>query len=102
MIDTYFEVEENRKDFKYYEDACKDLPDGTQPDLIPAGEHFTDHPIWTPREYFLMVFESRVTLQLVPEWSELVDQLTEVISNYVCVDGSVPFNPMQQRFPQVQ
>lgn len=83
MIDTYFEVEENRKDFKYYEDACKDLPDGTQPDLIPAGEHFTDHPIWTPREYFLMVFESRVTLQLVPEWSELVDQLTEVISNYI-------------------
>ncbi|KAJ6443309.1 cytochrome b5 [Purpureocillium lavendulum] len=82
LIDTFYETEEDRKDTKYYEDRCHELPPGSRHDLIPAGNHLLDAPIWTPRAYFLMVFESRMTLQVVPEWTEVVDRLEAGIRTY--------------------
>lgn len=80
FVDTYYESEENRKNAEYYEDL-EGLPAGERPDLLPAGDHLT--PIWTPREYFLMVFESRMTLQVVPEWKDIVERLEEGVVSYV-------------------
>lgn len=84
FVDTYYEQEEYRRHAEYHNDLeglpADKLPD-LLPDLLPAGDHLT--PIWTPREYFLMVFESRVRLQVVPEWQDIVERLEEGMANYV-------------------
>ena len=86
LVDTYFEENlDSRRNCEYFEDMCESLQPNThvRPDLIPAGEHLVNSPIWTPREYFLMVLESRLA-QIVKEWVSLVDWTRRDIVDYVC------------------
>ena len=88
LVDTYFEEDPKMKrDCKYFEDIYEsDAP--LPPDFIPAGAHTTNLPIWTPREYFLKVLESRLA-QIVKEWENLVDWITHDILDYVCLQCQV-------------
>lgn len=84
FVDTYYEAADVRRDIASYDADYDTLPPGKRPDYIPAGEHLTDKSIWTPREYFLMVFESRMGDQVVKEWSDIVGRLKEAVQDYVC------------------
>jgi hypothetical protein len=87
FVDTYFEeAQESKRDLKYFEFVCENHQDNAhvRPDLIPAGDSFADHPIWTPREYFLHVLESRLA-QVVKEWDNLIGWTAYDIDDYVSI-----------------
>ncbi|KAL8723308.1 MAG: hypothetical protein Q9225_000360 [Loekoesia sp. 1 TL-2023] len=63
--ETYFGSEET---IEFYHERGLDAPLG--------GARPTHYPIWNPREYFLLVFTSRMN-QITKEWSNLVIALEE-------------------------
>src|SRR6266566_5156923 len=90
LVDTYLEENpEDRRDCKYFEDECQGQNDHHLcPDLIPAGAHIAQTPIWTPREYFLGVLGSRL-VQVVKEWKNVVEWIERDILAYVGLRESI-------------
>lgn len=86
LADTYFEGPENKEDLDHHGGLCFGLPASLNTSPVPAGDDTTERQIWTPREYFLIVFESRIRLQVLPEWEEISGRLEEAVENMVC-DG---------------
>lgn len=76
LVDTYFGSEESIH--RYFENSnlgeCYDPPSG--------GYVTMDFPCYDPREYFLIKVERR-TLQVVKEFSVLVDTFEERMDDYV-------------------
>jgi hypothetical protein len=56
-----------------------------RPDPLAAGQINAHEPIWTPREYFLKVFQVRMH-QILREWNYIADKVDEGVKQYVqCV-----------------
>lgn len=80
FIDTYYkntqtgtwssdqESTMNQESVEYYTEQCVV---GVSPDPLTAGQYDAEPPVWTPREYFLRVLESRVK-QVNREWHNTV------------------------------
>lgn len=83
FVDTYFDDESVRRDMRYYD--SDDLP--FTPDLIPGGYRDLSHSVRTPREYFLVVLDSRVA-EVVAEWESVLSRISCGVS---CVE-----DPMEQ------
>jgi len=67
------------------------LQDGDCPFLEdPMAQVDANQPIYDPREYFLLVFQSRIT-RIVEEWKFLVRWTERHISAYVCSFSFVSF-----------
>lgn len=65
----------------------RDLEDETYPyenfQEDPIAKVDADLPIWDPREYFLLIFNTRMC-QVLEEWRNLVRWIERSIEGYVC------------------
>ena len=65
----------------------KDLEDDIYPyekfQEDPIAKVDADLPIWDPREYFLLIFKTRM-YQVLKEWRNLIRGLERSIEGYVC------------------
>ncbi|KAH8734313.1 hypothetical protein BGZ61DRAFT_559927 [Ilyonectria robusta] len=86
FADTYFEHETRRDSAESYDDDMVfDEDDGSvlcQPDPFTLGEQDASRPILTPREYFVVVLESRLR-HARDEWHVLVTKLRRMIDEYI-------------------
>jgi hypothetical protein len=76
FVDTDFDSKElgNNEDFSY---------EGVQEDPIASDDKIdANRPIWSPREYFLMIVETRMD-QVRTEWESLVRTVERSINGYV-------------------
>jgi hypothetical protein len=81
LVDTYFASGETADDYDTLEGRLR-----RRPDPLAAGQLNADKPIWTPREYFLKVFEIRLN-QALKEWDKIACTVEEEIKRYVlCMD----------------
>jgi len=77
FVDTDFDSKElgDEEDFPY---------EGVQEDPIASDSKVdANRPIWSPREYFLMIVKIRVD-QVRKEWEFLVRTVERSINGYVC------------------
>ncbi|RSL85263.1 hypothetical protein CEP52_016195 [Fusarium oligoseptatum] len=85
FVDTYFESEDRRESVDAYdEDVVIDDESNVcfQPDPFTTAESEADHPVLDPREYFLIVLESRLR-QAKYEWSNLATNMEASINEYI-------------------
>lgn len=92
FVDTYFEHEDRRESAEsYHDNRLVDEDDDTsvicQPDPFTSGEQDAAYPILNPREYFLVVLESRLR-HIKYEWRILVTKLRQIIDRYVSILAS--------------
>jgi hypothetical protein len=80
LVDTYFESNERVKESVDRYDQLKGRRG--RPDPLAAGQIDASKPIWTPREYFLRVFEIRIK-QVRGEWHNIVDKVENEVKQYV-------------------
>jgi hypothetical protein len=80
LVDTYFESDERAKESVDRYDQLKGRRG--RPDPLAAGQIDASKPIWTPREYFLRVFEIRIK-QVRGEWHNIVDKVENEVKQYV-------------------
>ena len=76
FVDTDFDGKELAEETFLYEGMHEDP-------IASDGELDANHPIWDPREYFLMIFEVRIA-QILKEWECLVRTVERSIKNHVC------------------
>jgi hypothetical protein len=77
FVDTYFASGETADNYDTLEGRLSGCPDP-----LAAGQLNADQPIWTPREYFLKVFEIRSN-QVLKEWDNIACTVEEVMKWYV-------------------
>lgn len=77
FVDTYFGSEESVDRY----DQWKGRRLG-RPDPLAAGQIDANSPIWTPREYFIRVFEIRIN-QVRREWYFIIDVVENEVKQYV-------------------
>lgn len=80
LVDTYFESNERVKESVSRYDQLKGRQGRADP--LAAGHIDASKPIWTPREYFLRVFEIRIK-QVQREWHNIVDKAENEVKQYV-------------------
>lgn len=73
LVDTYFGLEE---DVEEYKNEDLDAPSGC------AGEY--SRPVWSPREYFLLVVSRRIS-QITMEWNNIVITLEQRLKFLVSI-----------------
>jgi hypothetical protein len=76
LVDTYFESDESVDRYHQWK--------GRQgrADPLADGQIDANNPIWTPREYFLKVFEIRIN-QVRKEWRRIIDKVEDEVKQYV-------------------
>ncbi|KAH7156087.1 hypothetical protein EDB81DRAFT_684310 [Dactylonectria macrodidyma] len=85
FVDTYYEHIDKRESVEEY---CEEHETDTdshatfRPDPLAAGKRDANMPVLTPREYFLIVLESRLQ-QVKDEWHVLVVYLKDKIAGYI-------------------
>ena len=76
FVDTDFDDKDlGDEEFSY--EGCQDDP------IASNGKLDANRPIWSPREYFLMIVEIRMD-QVRKEWEYLVRTVERSINGYVC------------------
>lgn len=68
-----------------------EFSDVIRPDMIADGEADANYPIWSPREYFLLIVRRRLE-QIVREWINLVATIESSMIEYSigpCTEGSL-------------
>jgi hypothetical protein len=79
-VDTYFGSEESVDGYDQMKGRrCRRWG---RPDPLAAGQINAHEPIWTPREYFLKVFQVRVS-QILREWNLIGSKVEEEVKRYV-------------------
>lgn len=73
LVDTYYGCEPERADYLNRNDPVEPTSGGTA---------LLEHPLWNPREYFLVV-TSRRMMQATREWAALIDAFEERMVTYV-------------------
>jgi len=76
IVDTYFESRETTEGYGALEGRLRG-----RPDPLAAEQLNADQPIWTPREYFLKVFEIRLN-RVLKEWDKIACMVEEEIKRY--------------------
>ncbi len=79
FVDTFFDEEDGRESLVQYAEGERE---GFEGDLFTNGEFDAGWPIWSPREYFLQVFQVRAS-QVAQEWHNTVSTLARRIEDYV-------------------
>lgn len=90
FIDTYFDPEERRETVDFYHDDLiidEDSHSSYDRDSFTAGKRDANDPMSTPREYFLVVLDSRLR-HVKDEWSVLTRGMSEMIKTYVRYSSS--------------
>jgi len=70
-VETYFNSERSTE---WYHENHRDAPSG--------GGKMDFHPVWNPREYFLLVLSRRMN-QITMEWQHIVTSLDKTLDLYV-------------------
>lgn len=83
FIDTYYQEDSSSESVRYY-NSQEDL----RTDPLAAGTVDSDLPIWTPREYFLVVYECRLK-QVKHALQNLVSRLLLKLEPYVRFQSSL-------------
>lgn len=85
FVDTYFESEDKRESVDAYDEEVE-IDDEShvhfQPDPFTTAESDANLPVLNPREYFLIVLESRLR-QARDEWHTLATNMGDIINDYV-------------------
>jgi hypothetical protein len=76
FVDTYFESDESVDRYHRWKGRRG------WADPLADGQIDADNPIWTPREYFLKVFEIRIN-QIRKEWHWIIDKMEDEVEQYV-------------------
>lgn len=76
FVDTFCRPEESVKGYHQL------TGQGCRPDPLAAGHFDVIVPIWTPRQYFLKVFEIRIN-QVLREWNLIVDMMENEVERYL-------------------
>jgi len=76
LVDTYFESDESVDRYHQWK-GCQG-----RADPLADGQIDANNPIWTPREYFLKVFEIRIN-QVRKEWRRIIDKVEDEVKQYV-------------------
>ncbi len=79
FADTYFDGQATRDSVESYHG---DAMDGMRPDPLVLGRNDANKPITAPRDYFVRVFEVRLT-QVRQEWVNIIEKLEPKIIEYV-------------------
>ncbi|KAL6413122.1 hypothetical protein AUP68_02620 [Ilyonectria robusta] len=85
FVDTYFEKEDRREGVESYDDEVEFDEDDKpccQPDPFTSGESDATLPVLCPREYFVVVLESRLR-QIRDEWHVVVIRMELKIETYI-------------------
>lgn len=85
FVDTYFDSEERKESVDSYNgeiEIAKDSHATWQTDPLIIGEYDANYPVSTPREYFLVVLDSRLR-HVKDEWRVLMRRMSEMIETYV-------------------
>lgn len=77
FVDTYFGSKGAVEDYDKLKGRHFEREDPLAAGRLNGGE-----PIWTPREYFLRVAQSR-TREVLKEWNRIVRMVTEEVEGYV-------------------
>ena len=75
FVDTFCRPEESVEGYHQLTGDCG------RPDPLAAGHIDANLPIWTPRQYFLKVFEIRIN-QVLGEWNLIVDMMENEVERY--------------------
>ncbi|KAJ4212433.1 hypothetical protein NW759_011820 [Fusarium solani] len=85
FVDTYFESEDKRESVDAYDEEVE-IDDEShvlfRPDPFTTAESDANLPILNPREYFLIVLESRLR-QARDEWHTLATHMGDIINEYI-------------------
>jgi hypothetical protein len=85
FVDTYFESEDKRESVDAYDEEVE-IDDESlvlfRPDPFTTAEWDANLPVLNPREYFLIVLESRLR-QARDEWHTLATNMGDIINEYV-------------------
>ncbi|KAH8683922.1 hypothetical protein BGZ61DRAFT_455431 [Ilyonectria robusta] len=95
FIDTYFDPEERRESVDSYLDDLiidEDSHSSYDPDPFTTGENDANYPMSTPREYFLVVLDSRLR-HVKDEWCVLTRGMSEMIKTCINTCPIAIFNP---------
>jgi hypothetical protein len=79
-FETYFGSKESVDGYDQMKGRCGRR--WGRPDPLAVGQINAHEPIWTPREYFLRVFQVRVS-QVLREWNLIGSKLEEEVKRYV-------------------
>ncbi|KAH7265918.1 hypothetical protein B0J15DRAFT_235859 [Fusarium solani] len=85
FVDTYFESEDKRESVDAYDEEVEideELRVYFQPDPFTTAESDANLPVLNPREYFLIVLESRLR-QARDEWHTLATNMGYSINEYI-------------------
>lgn len=77
FVDTYFGSKGTVEDYDKLKGRHWEREDPLSAGRLNGGE-----PIWTPREYFLRVVQSRIR-EVLKEWKRIVRTVTEEVEGYV-------------------
>jgi hypothetical protein len=90
FVDTYFEaVDEGKETVQSYDEDGQDEDDeGMCADPLTYGTCAADKPIWNPREYFLVVLQTRLR-QVKSEWQNVVAKMQGSVREYVSLITSI-------------
>ncbi|KAI8716026.1 hypothetical protein NCS52_01112100 [Fusarium sp. LHS14.1] len=84
FVDTYFEGEDKRESVDAYDEV--EIDDEShmciQPDPFTTAESDANQPVLNPREYFLVVLESRLR-HVRDEWHTLISNMGDSIHEYI-------------------
>jgi hypothetical protein len=75
-FDTYYGSNDSVEDYRQTKGHTG------RPDPLTAGQLNAYNLIWTPREYFFKVFETRIT-QVTREWRAIADKVEDDVKQYV-------------------
>jgi hypothetical protein len=87
VFDTYFDSEESVDGYHRMNQSSWTAVVG-RPDPLAASQVAAMFPIWTPREYFLRVFEIRIS-KILREWRLIIDKVENEVEQYVHPAGWV-------------
>ncbi|KAK7417614.1 hypothetical protein QQX98_004435 [Neonectria punicea] len=85
FVDTYFESEDKRESVDAYDEEVEidgESNVNIQPDPFTTAESDANLPVLNPREYFLIVLESRLR-QARDEWHTLATNMGDSINEYI-------------------
>ncbi|KAM6528958.1 hypothetical protein FALCPG4_009910 [Fusarium falciforme] len=85
FVDTYFESEDKRESVDAYDEEVEIDEESHvhfQPDPFTTAESDANLPVLNPREYFLIVLESRLR-QARDEWHTLATNMGDSINEYI-------------------
>lgn len=77
LVDTYYQGPDSQESVEHYAQPAIRIPDP-----LTRGQRDANLPVWTPREYFLWVFEAQIN-QVRRESQNLVGRLLQRIQPYV-------------------